>query len=264
MALSVKLRAFEGPLDLLLHLIEKNKIDIYDIPIFEITDQYLSYIREIDIRDMELSSEFILMAATLLDIKCRMLLPKENETEEEEDPREELVQSLIEYKKCKYMSGVLKELLDGNGVFLTKEQMLPEEVEKHRPPIDVGELLSDVTLERLMEIYRDVMRRRREVIDPVRSRFGRIEKEKISVAEQMIRLEKKIIKERKLSFRELLDSQPEKERVVVTFLAMLELMHFGKIKIDQEGLFGDIIIESLEDSSTVVDENAFSDSVEFN
>jgi len=110
MAIQVKLEAFEGPLDLLLHLIDKNKIDIYDIPIVEITQQYLEYIRQMETEDMNVMSEFLLMAATLLDIKCQMLLPKEvNEDGEEEDPRAELVQKLLEYKMYKYMSFELRD-----------------------------------------------------------------------------------------------------------------------------------------------------------
>jgi len=105
MGIPVKLQVFEGPLDLLLHLIDKNKIDIYDIPIVEITEQYMDYIRQMKEADLNIMSEFMVMAATLLDIKCRMLLPKEvNEEGEEEDPREELVQQLLEYKMYKYMS----------------------------------------------------------------------------------------------------------------------------------------------------------------
>src|SRR5699024_9717772 len=99
MGIPVKLPVFEGPLDLLLHLIEKSKIDIYDIPIVEITEQYLDYIRQMEQEDLDVMSEFMVMAATLLDIKCRMLLPREvNEEGEEEDPREELVRQLLEYK----------------------------------------------------------------------------------------------------------------------------------------------------------------------
>ena len=106
MAIPIKLEAFEGPLDLLLHLIEKNKIDIYDIPIVEITAQYLDYIKQMETDDMNVMSEFLVMAATLIDIKCKMLLPREvDESGEEEDPRAELVQKLLEYKMYKYMSG---------------------------------------------------------------------------------------------------------------------------------------------------------------
>ena len=99
MGIPVKLEVFEGPLDLLLHLIEKNKVDIYDIPIVLITEQYLDYVSKMDTKDMDVMSEFLVMAATLLDIKCKMLLPKEvTEDGEEEDPRQELVEQLLQYK----------------------------------------------------------------------------------------------------------------------------------------------------------------------
>ena len=138
MALSVKLQAFEGPLDLLLHLIEKNKIDIYDIPIVEITAQYLDYIKDMETEDMNVMSEFLVMAATLLDIKCRMLLPKEvNEEGEEEDPRAELVQKLLEYKMYKYMSYELRDRQVDAARTLFKEKTLPKEIEEYRPPIDM-------------------------------------------------------------------------------------------------------------------------------
>ena len=110
MGIPVKLQVFEGPLDLLLHLIDKNKIDIYDIPIVEITRQYMEYIREMERTDLNIMSEFLLMAATLLDIKSKMLLPKEvNEEGEEEDPRQELVEQLLQYKLYKYMSYELRD-----------------------------------------------------------------------------------------------------------------------------------------------------------
>lgn len=118
MAIPVKINVFEGPLDLLLHLIE-NKIDIYDIPIVEITDQYMEYIHAMEKEDLGVMSEFMVMAATLIDIKCRMLLPKEvDEQGEEEDPRAELVAKLLEYKMYKYMSYELKDRMDdAAGVF---------------------------------------------------------------------------------------------------------------------------------------------------
>ena len=131
MKIDVKLEAFEGPLDLLLHLIEKNKVNIYDIPIVEITNQYMEYIQEMErSASMESMSEFLVMAATLLRIKSRMLLPKE-EKEEEEDPREELVQRLVEYKMCRYAAEELKDLsVDAEKVFYK-----PETIPKDRPRI---------------------------------------------------------------------------------------------------------------------------------
>ena len=122
MGIPVKLQVFEGPLDLLLHLIEKNKIDIYDIPIVEITSQYMEYIRQMEREDLNVMSEFLVMAATLLDIKCRMLLPKEiNEEGEEEDPRAELVEQLLQYKMYKYMSYELRDReMDSDRVYLRR------------------------------------------------------------------------------------------------------------------------------------------------
>ena len=141
MAITVKLQAFEGPLDLLLHLIDKNKVDIYDIPIVEITEQYLDYIRQMEQSDMNIMSEFLVMAATLLDIKCRMLLPKEvNEEGEEEDPRAELVEKLLEYKMYKYMSYELKDRQIDAGRNLFKAPTLPREIEEYREPVDYEQL----------------------------------------------------------------------------------------------------------------------------
>ena len=145
MAISVKLQAFEGPLDLLLHLIEKNKVDIYDIPIVEITAQYLEYIKAMETQDMNVMSEFLVMAATLLDIKCKMLLPKEiNEEGEEEDPRAELVQKLLEYKMYKYMSYELKDRQVDAARTLFKDRTLPKEIEEYKPPVDLQELLGQL------------------------------------------------------------------------------------------------------------------------
>ena len=111
MSLEVKLQVFEGPLDLLMHLIDKNQIDIYDIPIVTITEQYMEYINAMQREDMDVTSEFLVMAATLIEIKCKMLLPKEvNEDGEEEDPRAELVEKLLEYKMYKYMAYELKDM----------------------------------------------------------------------------------------------------------------------------------------------------------
>ncbi|MBQ6835061.1 MAG: segregation/condensation protein A, partial [Lachnospiraceae bacterium] len=135
MEISYKLESFEGPLDLLLHLIEKNKVNIYDIPIAMITDQYLEYVKHMEEESLDVVSEFLVMAATLLDIKARMLLPKEvNEEGEEEDPRAELVERLLEYKTYKYMSLELKDMeLDAEKIFY-KSPTIPKEVEKYEQP----------------------------------------------------------------------------------------------------------------------------------
>lgn len=142
MGIPVKLPVFEGPLDLLLHLIDKNKIDIYDIPIVEITEQYLDYIQQMEQENLDVMSEFMVMAATLLDIKCRMLLPKEvSEEGEEQDPREELVRQLLEYKMYKYMSYELRDRMNEASRSVYKKPTLPEEVLEYREPVDTGTAL---------------------------------------------------------------------------------------------------------------------------
>lgn len=249
MGIPVKLQVFEGPLDLLLHLIDKNKIDIYDIPIVEITNQYMDYIRAMEKEDLNVMSEFLLMAATLLDIKCRMLLPKEvNEEGEEEDPRQELVEQLLQYKMYKYMSYELRDRqVDGERV-LYKEQTLPEEVRDYVEPVDLDELLGDLTLAKLNRVFREVIRRQTDKIDPIRSKYGRIEKEEVTLPEKLAYVEEYAKVHRTFSFRDLLIEQASKVQIVVTFLAVLELMKVGKIKIYQEYTFDDILITSAENS----------------
>ena len=147
MGIPVKLQAFEGPLDLLLHLIEKNKVNIYDIPIVEITRQYLEYVNQMDRQDLDVVSEFLVMAATLIDIKSRMLLPKEvKEDGEEVDPRAELVEKLLEYKMYKYMSYELRDREQEAELAMYKFPTIPEEVAAYEPPVDLDELLAGITL----------------------------------------------------------------------------------------------------------------------
>ncbi len=248
MAIPVKLEVFEGPLDLLLHLIDKNKIDIYDIPITLITEQYLDYIRQMETEDMNVMSEFLVMAATLLDIKCKMLLPAEvNEEGETEDPRAELVQKLLEYKIYKYMSYELKDLHTNARKAFYRKQHLPKEIEEYRPPVDYEELLGDATLVRLHEMFRFMLRRQEEKIDPVRSSFGKIEKDEIDMDRKQIYLQNYLLKHRYCSFRELLEKQSSKMEVIVTFLLVLEMMKIGKIVISQDDLFDDIKITVREE-----------------
>ena len=245
MSLSVTLEKFEGPLDLLLHLIEKNKVDIYDIPIVEITAQYLEYIQNMETEDMNIMSEFLVMAATLLDIKCKMLLPKEvNEEGEEEDPRAELVQKLLEYKMYKYMSYELKDRQVDAGRTLFKGKTLPKEIEDYKPPVDMEELLGDADLNKLQMLFKTVMRRQEDKIDPVRSTFGKIEKDEIDIEAKAGYVEEYVRNHRTFSFRELLEKQRSKMEIIVTFLIILEMMKIGKISIVQEKIFDDIMITS--------------------
>lgn len=246
MGIPVKLQVFEGPLDLLLHLIDKNKIDIYDIPIVEITNQYMEYIRAMEEADLNVMSEFLLMAATLLDIKCRMLLPKEvGEDGEEEDPRQELVEQLLQYKMYKYMSYELRDRQMDGERYLYREPDIPEEVADYEEPVDLDQLLGDLTLGKLRAVFQDVMKRQTDKIDPVRSKFGKIEKEEVTVSEKMSEVEVYAASHKKFSFRELLTRQSSRTQIVVTFLVILEMMKAGKIRIEQEQPFDDIVITSM-------------------
>ena len=243
MAISVKLEVFEGPLDLLLHLIEKNKIDVYDIPIAEITEQYLDYIRKMPTEDMNVMSEFLVMAATLLDIKCKMLLPREvNEEGEEEDPRAELVERLLEYKMYKYMAYELKDRQTDAEQVLYRVKNLPKEVASYRPPLNYEELLGDLTLNKLQDIFQSMLKRQEDKIDPVRSNFGKIEKDEIDMDAKMVYIEDYVRSHRTFSFRSLLEKQHSKVEIIVTFMVILEMMKLGRIGIIQDNLFDDIQI----------------------
>lgn len=243
MAISVKLDVFEGPLDLLLHLIDKNKVDIYDIPIVEITEQYLDYIKQMETEDMNVMSEFLVMAATLLDIKCKMLLPKEvNEEGEEEDPRAELVEKLLEYKMCKYMSYELRDRMVDAERNLYKKPTIPKEVMEYRQPVDYEELIGDMNLQKLHEIFKQTMKRQEDKIDPVRSTFGKIEKDEIDMDLKTTYVEAYVRSHKTFSFRKLLEKQHSKMEIIVTFLVILEMIKLGRIEIEQENTFADIWI----------------------
>ena len=245
MGIPLKLQVFEGPLDLLLHLIDKNKIDIYDIPIVEITNQYMEYIQAMEKEDLNIMSEFLVMAATLLDIKCKMLLPKEvNEEGEEEDPRQELVEQLLEYKMYKYMSYELRDRqMDGEQV-LYKDPSIPNEVLEYVEPVDLDELLGDLTLAKLNRIFKEVMKKQMDKIDPVRSKFGKIEKEEVTLPDRLAYVSEYARTHSRFSFRSLLEQQTSRTQIVVTFLAVLQLMKEGVILIRQEHAFDDILILS--------------------
>lgn len=246
MDLTIKLQVFEGPLDLLLHLLDKNKVNIYDIPIVEITNQYMAYIREMQRQDLNVMSEFMVMAATLLDIKARMLLPAPQtaEDEEAEDPRAQLVQQLLEYKMYKYISGELKDRQMDASRVLFKVPTIPQEVAAYEEPLDLDELVADLTLDKLNEIFQSMMKKQIDKIDPIRSRFGKIQKEEISLEERMGSLLDYAKAHRQFSFRGLLEQAAGKTEIIVTFLAILELIKMGTICITQEAVFDDIQITS--------------------
>jgi len=245
--LEFKINEFEGPLDLLLHLIDKNKFNIFDIPIVEITEQYLEYVNQMQEADLDVMSEFLVMAATLISIKAKMLLPREEEKEEEEeDPRAELVRRLLEYKMYKYASYELKDMeLDAQKAYY-KNPSIPQEIKDYKEEIDPADVIGDVTLAKLNEIFNQVMRRTVDRVDPIRSKFGTIEKEEVRIEDKMEEIKASIRGLKGINFRTLLEVQASRINIIVTFLAILELMKVGDITIKQDTIFGEIIIDSLE------------------
>lgn len=224
--LTFNLESFKGPLDLLLVLIKKNKVNIYDIPISEILEQYLSVMDEMKELDMEVSSEFLVLAATLLQIKSKMLLPSENEEEEQEDPREELVKRLIEYKKFKEKSEFLKELQNTGYDRFFK---LPDLIE--RPPViyDYSNLDGDV----LFEAYKtSLVRLERKLAPPKKSFSGIVGREKSSVREKVKKIWTRLVKKTKLLFKDIFSEAKTRPEAVASFIAVLELIKMKKIRVD--------------------------------
>lgn len=265
MEIAYKLNVFEGPLDLLLHLIEKNKVDIYDIPIVTITEQYLAYVSEMKEQDMDVMSEFLVMAGTLLQIKSKMLLPREEtEEEEEEDPRAELVRRLLEYKMYKYAALELKDMELDASHNLYKKPTIPKEVEEYREEVDPAELVDGLTLSKLNDIFQSIMRKQVDKIDPIRSKFGTIEKEEINIEDRMVQIREEVRGLKGINFRTLLETQPTRMNIIITFMSILELMKVGAITIRQEETFGEIVIDSLDEIEvTSESENRLEDEVTF-
>ncbi len=234
----IDIEEFQGPLELLNHLIEKNKIDIYDIPISEITDQYIEYIEAMKELNLDVTSEFIVIASNLLVIKSKMLLPK---APEEEDPREELVSKILEYRKFKLVSEQIKERA---GKYSKIYYKLKEDIEY----IDDSEEL-DFDIGKLVEAYKKVLSKiesgegteDEKTEDLVRN----IKRDEFSVEEGIEYIEKRLESEKRLEFTDFFDGRATKYRIVTIFMAMLELIKRKRIKVVQESLFGDIIITKL-------------------
>lgn len=243
---NVKLDSFEGPLDLLLHLINRLEIDIYDIPVAKITEQYLLYIHTMKELQLDLASEYLVMAATLLAIKSKMLLPKRNEEieddfeiEMEEDPRDELVERLIEYRKYKEAASDLKQLEMERGQMFTK------------PPSDMSDFSNEINLERkelnvsLYDMLGALQKllRRKKLQRPIMTRISRQE---IPIEQRMEEIVRDLKRQKgRRSFFDLFP-QADKQHIVVTFLAVLELMKRREIVVEQEGNFAEIFVRGKE------------------
>ncbi len=231
-AYSVKVPVFEGPLDLLLHLIKQNKIDIYDIPISLITSQYLEYIEFMKELNIEIASDFLVMAATLIYIKSRMLLPPDEtiETSEQEDPRAGLVQRLLEYQAYKEASATLREREDiWTNAF---SRILP----------DNNEFVMEPELYLFEVNLYDLMGALKNIITKIPPETIRITRETLTVKDRISMILEKMELEHTLRFDRLFENDVTRVRIIVTFLALLELLKLGLARAYQDGEFGTIWI----------------------
>lgn len=232
----IALDIFEGPLDLLLYLIRKSEIDIYDIPIESVTKQYLEYMSNMQELDINVAGDYFVMAASLMYIKSKMLLPPEerplDEEGEDEDPRMDLVRQLLEYKKFKDAAS-----------YLHNRQVLQEDIFARNVPIEMPEeestFLSNISVFDLIDAFSGALRKFEE--GDVRE----IEEEKFTVAEKIAHLRDVVINKNKFSLTQLIENMTNRHEIIATFLALLELMRLKVIKVVQDKIFGEIMVEGI-------------------
>ena len=230
---------FEGPLDLLLHLIKTSEVDIYDISIEEITKQYLDFINQMEELNLTIASEYLVMAAELIEIKSKLLLPNKKDLDEdeyEEDPRENLINRLLEYKKYKDMIDTFKEMEEKRRDIFTKE---PMDLKDFRS--DEIENDGDLSLDDLIKALNEFLQRKEDE-KPISTK---ITKKEISVSDRTKDIRSLLHKKKKMSFFELFEIKT-REYVVVTFLSILEMAKHGEISIVQENNFRDITVNLKE------------------
>ena len=221
MEYEVKLEIFEGPLDLLIHLINKNEVDIFDIPISKITDQYLEYLNMMEALNVSVAGDFLVMASTLIHIKSKTLLPNVGDTDEEEDPRLEIARPLLEYMQLKEKAQELAERnMLGRDVFSRQESVRSRLLKGEDVPLDVS-------LFQLMDAFRQMMDQRRP------GSGMHIQSEKWSIKEKSQFILDALREKNAICFHELFDKEGTASEFIVTFLALLELVHAGFIKVFQ-------------------------------
>lgn len=233
---SIKTENFEGPLDLLCHLIDKNKMDIYDINLSQITEQYIEYIKQMEIMNLEVTSEFLVMSSTLLYLKSKHLLPKQQE-EEEEITEEELIRRIIEYKKYKEITKKMKESFLTNSKRFYK---IAEEIKLPKQRIE-----EEYNKETIPEIYKSLIGRNKEKINENASNIEKIAiTETYAVGDSVKEMYRALIKFKKFTFNKLFSiKKHNKKEVVTAFSGLLEMSRRNKVQTEQEKLFGDIEVE---------------------
>ncbi|MDO4552212.1 MAG: segregation/condensation protein A [Bacillota bacterium] len=237
MAYKVKLDVFEGPFDLLVYLIENAEMSVYDIRISQITNQYLDYVERLRQTDPGLGGEFMVLAATLIEIKSKMLLPR-IQTEgggAEEDPRKELVQKLLEYKRFKKAAALLEE----------REEAMRQVFTKPREDLSVYEKEPDyylnLELGRFVKAFNDFLRKKKTLED-VHKHYDRVERQRMTVETRIEQLKSLFRRKKRLKFRELLEGETSRYNLVLTFLSLLELMKEKSVRVRQNAAFGEITL----------------------
>ena len=231
--LAIKLKVFEGPLDLLIFLIRKNEIDIYDIPMETVTNQYIDYLRNMEKLNLEIAGDFFVMASTLMYIKSRMLLPPREQAvddtpEDEQDPRWELVQQLLEYRRYKELANEIEKKID-------ERTRLVDRLVKHNQSSETSRPLEQIDRIDLWNIINQVYLRLAEKMN-----FGEIDDEPVTVADRMEYVLKRMQTTKQFLFSELFESYASLVTIVTTFLAILELTRLRKLNLRQPESFADI------------------------
>ena len=236
--LKYKLETFEGPLDLLLTLIKKNKVSIWDIPIVEITDQYLEAISGIEKTMLDNTGEFVILASQLLYIKSKMLLPKDEENEDEEDPREELARRLYEYKKVKEASQEMRKTENSSKYMVFREE---EAIKFPMPEYDHTHGISE-----LIDAFGNIFQRRVRMQKPEKRAFyGIVGREKVSVEDMVIKVKERLRQFKKIEFSTLFGEDDSKPEMIATFLAVLEMIKGREIRADYDEKKKEFIIKSV-------------------
>ena len=238
MAYRVKLDIFEGPLDLLLYLIKKNEVDIYNIPIAIVTEQYLEYLDLMKVLNLDIAGEFLVMASTLTNIKSRMLLPPSEEAEEEEegeDPRAELIEHLLDYQRYKEAARQLRsrELLEKDIFTRIQREEQPTEMDR-------DSMIIEVNIFDLVDALRKIFERK-----SLSDHFIEVTVEKISVKDKMVEILQRLKETQQIIFQSLFDELSTKYEIIVAFLAILELMKLQAVKVFQVRSYGEIRVISL-------------------
>ena len=244
---NVKVSGFEGPFDLLLHLIKQNKMDIYDIKIYEITNQYLEYINKMKEMDLEITSEFIVVAATLIEVKSKTLLPKKKKEEEEteEDPKEKLLEKLLEYRKIKATANYLRRCTRYNGEIYTKKPEIIDDSKLKSKTKD--NFLNNITMLDLFNLFNTLINKYLSRQNIETSIQKRIPIDKYKIEDKMNEILKKLEEEELvIKFSELTMDVECRLETVVIFLALLELIKIKKVKAIQKESFGNIYVERID------------------